>query len=155
MPMPRSLGSSQVTFLPLMKIWPSDTSSRPAMQLSRVDLPHPDGPSSTMNSPCAISRSRCSSTLTLPKLSDRSRMETLCCMDLSLHGAGGDAADEQLAGDEVDDEGHETRQHGGSHVDVVFRRPLGGVDDVVELHGHRVVLRARIDHAEQEVVPDA
>ncbi len=25
MPMPRSLGSSQVTFLPLMKIWPSVT----------------------------------------------------------------------------------------------------------------------------------
>ena len=24
MPMPRSFGSSQVTFLPLMKIWPSD-----------------------------------------------------------------------------------------------------------------------------------
>ena len=24
MPMPRSLGSSQVTFLPLMKIWPAD-----------------------------------------------------------------------------------------------------------------------------------
>ena len=51
MPMPRSLGSSQVTFLPLMKIWPSKTSSRPAMQLSKVDLPQPDGPSSTMNSP--------------------------------------------------------------------------------------------------------
>ena len=56
MPMPRSLGSSQVTFLPLMKIWPSETSSRPAMQLSKVDLPQPDGPSSTMNSPSATSR---------------------------------------------------------------------------------------------------
>ena len=51
MPMPRSLGSSQVTFLPEMKIWPSLTSSRPAMQLSRVDLPQPEGPSRTMNSP--------------------------------------------------------------------------------------------------------
>ena len=56
MPMPRSFGSSQVTFLPLMKIWPSETSSSPAMQLSRVDLPQPDGPSSTMNSPSATSR---------------------------------------------------------------------------------------------------
>ncbi len=33
MPMPRSLGSSQVTFLLPMMIWPSETSSRPAMQL--------------------------------------------------------------------------------------------------------------------------
>ena len=56
MPMPRSFGSSQVTFLPLMKIWPAETSSRPAMQLSKVDLPQPDGPSSTMNSPSATSR---------------------------------------------------------------------------------------------------
>ena len=51
MPMPRSLGSSQVTFLPLMKTCPSVMSSSPAMQLSRVDLPQPDGPSRTMNSP--------------------------------------------------------------------------------------------------------
>src|SRR5690606_13393098 len=107
MPMPRSLGSSQVTFLPLMKIWPPETSSRPAMQLSRVDLPQPEGPSRTTNSPCSMSRLRVSSTLTLPKLSDRSRMETLCCIVLSLHGAGGDAANEQLAGHKIDDQGHQ------------------------------------------------
>ena len=77
MPMPRSLGSSQVTFLPLMKIWPSDTSSRPAMQLSRVDLPQPDGPSRTMNSPSSTSILRSFRTETLPKLRDRSFTETL------------------------------------------------------------------------------
>ena len=66
MPMPRSLGSSQVTFLPLMKICPSVMSRRPAMQLSSVDLPQPDGPSSTMNSPSAMSRLSLLSTLTLP-----------------------------------------------------------------------------------------
>ena len=42
-----------------IQISPSATSSRPAMALSRVDLPQPDGPSSTMNSPLAMSRSRC------------------------------------------------------------------------------------------------
>jgi hypothetical protein len=42
MPMPRSLGSDQVTLLPPMKIWPSEMSSRPAMQLSKVDLPQPE-----------------------------------------------------------------------------------------------------------------
>ncbi len=66
MPMPRSLGSSQVTFLPLMKIWPSDTSSSPAMQLSSVDLPQPEGPSSTRNSPSAMSRSSDFNTCTAP-----------------------------------------------------------------------------------------
>ena len=66
MPMPRSLGSSQVTFLPLIQIWPSVMSSRPAMQFSSVDLPQPDGPSSTMNSPSAMSRLSWFRTLTLP-----------------------------------------------------------------------------------------
>src|SRR3546814_1292296 len=108
-----------------MKIWPAETSSRPAMQLSRVDLPQPEGPSRTMNSPCSMSRLRVSSTFTLPKLSDRSRMETLCCIELSLHGASGHAATDQLAGPKVADQGHQARQHGRSHVDVVFRQPLG------------------------------
>ena len=51
MPMPRSFGSSQVTFRPSIQIWPSLMSSRPAIALSNVDLPQPDGPSRTMNSP--------------------------------------------------------------------------------------------------------
>ena len=50
MAMPRSLGSCQVTLRPPIQIWPSSTSIRPAMALSRVDLPQPDGPSSTRNS---------------------------------------------------------------------------------------------------------
>src|SRR5690606_37328126 len=73
---------------------------------------------------------------------------------LSLHGAGGDAAYEQLAGHKIDDQGHEAGQHGCGDVDVIFRRTLSRIDDIVELNGHRVVLRAGKDHAEQEVVPD-
>ena len=99
MPMPRSFGSSQVTFLPLMKICPADTSSRPAMQLSRVDLPQPDGPSSTRNSPSPMSRLSVCSTATEPKFSDRFLTETLMPFEFmrsALHRAGGDAAHEQL-----------------------------------------------------------
>jgi hypothetical protein len=36
---------------------PSLMVSRPAIMRSRVDLPQPDGPTKTMNSPSAISRS--------------------------------------------------------------------------------------------------
>ena len=43
MPMPRSAGSSQVTFLSPIQIWPASMSSRPAMAFSSVDLPQPDG----------------------------------------------------------------------------------------------------------------
>ena len=41
------------------------------------------------------------------------------------------------------------------HVDVVLFDALYGVHDVIELHGHRVLIGARVDYAEQEVVPDA
>ena len=36
--MPRSFGSSQVTFLPLIQIWPSVMSSRPAMAVEQRGL---------------------------------------------------------------------------------------------------------------------
>src|SRR3954452_17446153 len=116
MPMPRSLGSSQVTFLPPMKIWPSETSSRPAMQLSKVDLPQPDGPSSTMNSPSATSRVSFFSTSTEPKFSERSSTRTLVIRS-ALPRARRDAAHEPPAGNEIDEEGHGGRQDGGRHVD--------------------------------------
>src|SRR5580765_2297480 len=103
MPMPRSLGSSQVTFLPLMNIWPVETSRRPAMQLSRVDLPHPDSPSSTRNSPCGMSMSSDFNTSIEPKLSDTFLTATLVIAS-ALHRAGSDAAHEEFSGDEIDDE---------------------------------------------------
>src|SRR3546814_16172111 len=119
MPMPRSLGSSQVTLRSLMNICPSVGSSRPAMQFSNVDFPQPDDPSRTRNSPSWLSRSRFFRTLTAPKESDRSRMETLWFMDgLPLHCAGGDAADEHTSGNEIDDAGNDGRQQHPAPVAV-------------------------------------
>ena len=60
MPMPRSAGSSQVTFLSPIQICPASMSSRPAMAFSSVDLPQPEAPRRTMNSPASTSRSRSS-----------------------------------------------------------------------------------------------
>jgi hypothetical protein len=53
--MPRS-GPGSVISLPPARIWPDVGCEKPAMALSRVDLPQPDGPSRQMNSPLAISR---------------------------------------------------------------------------------------------------
>ena len=58
MAMPRSLGSSQVTLLLADPDLAVSTSSRPAMALSSVDLPQPEGPSSTRNSPRSTSSSQ-------------------------------------------------------------------------------------------------
>jgi hypothetical protein len=49
--MPRSAGGSAVTSRSPMRIVPAVGVSRPAMRRSVVDLPHPEGPSSTTNEP--------------------------------------------------------------------------------------------------------
>ena len=53
--MSRLRGSSTVTSRSPMKMRPSVTSSIPAISFSSVDLPQPEGPTSTMNSPSRTS----------------------------------------------------------------------------------------------------
>ena len=57
MAMSRSLGSSSLTTLSPIATWPPVMRSSPATMRSRVDLPQPEGPTMTMNSPSAISMS--------------------------------------------------------------------------------------------------
>ena len=65
MAMSRSLGGTAFTTLPPIAISPPVMFSRPASMRSRVDLPQPDGPTRTTNSPSAMS------TLTPCKIFDR------------------------------------------------------------------------------------
>ena len=55
MAMLRLAGSRSLTFLSPMIRSPPVISSRPAIMRSSVDLPQPEGPTSTMNSPSLIS----------------------------------------------------------------------------------------------------
>ncbi len=54
MAMLRSLGSTSFTTLPPIAISPEVIVSSPAIMRSSVDLPQPEGPTITMNSPSAI-----------------------------------------------------------------------------------------------------
>src|SRR5579863_2283570 len=65
--MPRSLGPSSVTSRPSMRIFPPLGSSSPAMSRSSVDLPQPDGPTRTRNSPSATLSERLGMTVAAPK----------------------------------------------------------------------------------------
>src|SRR6476646_645448 len=65
MAMSRSGGGRSVTSRSPIEIVPSVISSSPAIIRRRVDFPHPEGPTSTMNSPSAIVRLT-SSTATTP-----------------------------------------------------------------------------------------
>src|SRR6185436_18643765 len=67
MAMSRSFESSSLTTRPSIAISPAPMSSRPASMRSSVDLPQPDGPTSTMNSPSAMSSEMPCSTFVAPK----------------------------------------------------------------------------------------
>src|SRR5664279_1265823 len=63
----RSLGSTSLTIRSPMRTTPAVGVSRPAMTRRAVDLPQPDGPSSTRDSPASTSRVRSSTAITSPK----------------------------------------------------------------------------------------
>ena len=62
MAMSRALGARSFTTVPSIATVPAVISSSPAIIRSSVDLPQPDGPTSTMNSPSSIERSMSRST---------------------------------------------------------------------------------------------
>ena len=55
--MSRARGGRSLTTVPPMRSRPTVMSSRPAIIRSSVDLPQPDGPTNTTNSPDVIARS--------------------------------------------------------------------------------------------------
>ena len=62
MAMSRSLAGTSFTTRPSMESVPPEMVSSPAIMRSVVDLPQPEGPSSTMNSPSSMVRSTSSTT---------------------------------------------------------------------------------------------
>src|SRR4029079_13551618 len=93
MAMSRSLGATWLTCRSPMWISPPLMVSRPAMDLSKVDLPQPEGPTSTTNWRSVVSRAIDCSTAMGPKLLWTLRKETEA-MGLTLDGAGGEAGDQ-------------------------------------------------------------
>src|ERR1700745_1099410 len=95
--MSRSFDSMSLTTLPSMAMVPEEISSSPASMRNSVDLPHPDGPTSTMNSPSWMSKPIPWMTLVEPKFfstlwKDTDAMRVLS-EKLALHCAGGEPAD--------------------------------------------------------------
>ena len=64
--MPRSTASTWLTSRPSIQTSPSETSSSPAIMRSIVDLPQPEGPTKTTNSPLSSFRSTPWMTATSP-----------------------------------------------------------------------------------------
>src|SRR5512132_2223050 len=109
MPMSRARGDFSFATSPSMRSSPSEMSSRPAIMLSVVDLPQPDGPTRITNSPSAIVRLT-SSTASAPsgnRLVTWSR--TISAMGgslllLTLDGARGQPGNDPALEQEDDDD---------------------------------------------------
>src|SRR5919106_4190867 len=124
MAMSRSLAGTRFITRSSMRSSPAVIVSSPAIMRSVVDLPQPDGPSRTMNSPSSIS-SETSSTAggpALPKrLLMRLRRTTAMATGRSLDRARRHALDHLLGEEDVgeDDRNHRDHQAGREHAGVV------------------------------------
>src|ERR1700722_11473669 len=136
-----------------MRISPEVIDSRPAIVLSSVDLPHPDGPTRTRKPPCS---SEMSMPLRISSEPNFLRRERISSVDirLSFHSASHKAADEITSCEDVDDEGGSSGDHRRGHVRVVFNDAGRGVDDVVQRYCHRGCVAGGEGRPKQEVIPD-
>src|ERR1700743_671796 len=120
-------------------------SSSPAMMLSSVDLPQPDGPTRIRNSPASTSMSIPLRISTLPKV-----LRTLAIVSApissSLHRAGRHGAHEILASNNIDEQRRQRGDQCRGHVHVVFLDRTGRVREIVQADGDRLGIRARRNH---------
>src|SRR5208337_4930110 len=153
MAMSRFDGCRSLTTWPPIRISPELIDSSPAMVLSNVDLPQPDGPTSTRKPPCSSEMSMPLRISTAPKRLRRALISRVA-IDLSFHRAGHQTAHEIAAGDNVDEQGGSGGDDRRRHVDVVLDDAGRRVDNIVQGDGHRRLVAGREGRAEQEVVPD-
>src|ERR1700680_3923969 len=117
--MSRLDGCRSLTTDPPMRISPELIDSSPAIVLRSVDLPHPEGPTSTRNPPFSSERSMPLRISSEPKRL-RSPLISRVAIGLSLHRAGHQAAHEIAAADDVNEERRRRGDDRRSHVDVVL-----------------------------------
>src|SRR6516164_2760311 len=104
--MSRSLGGTPLTTRSPILISPALTLSRPAIMASKVDLPQPEGPTSTTNSPSFTSRLIPFSTATEPKDLLRLRIVSEAISILAIS--------ERLASTRAENNGRRRDRRGGA-----------------------------------------
>src|SRR6478672_6414998 len=143
MPMSRSRGDFWLATSPSMRSSPSEMSSSPAIMLSVVDLPQPDGPTRITNSPSGnrlVTWSRTISAMGTPSLAlDRARRQ-----------AGNDPALEQE--DDDDDGDGDDDGRGRDRPGRLLELRRTGEEGQSRRHRAGVVGRCERD-GEHEVVP--
>src|SRR5436190_20987800 len=141
MAMSRSFDSMSLTTWSSMAMVPPLISSRPASMRSSVDLPQPEGPTSTVNSPSAMSKPMPWMIFVEPKLFStlRNDSDAMCGPRASaLHGAGRQAADHVALEGVVDRRGRQCVDQAGRHQQLP--RGIVGREEAAERHAERRAL---------------
>src|SRR5512143_3200557 len=134
--MSRSFGSRLLTTRPPTTISPSLTASRPATIRSAVDLPQPEGPTMTMNSPSATSIVIPWTTASAPK-----RLVTLRSWRLAIGFSllrFDEAFDEPALHEDDDHDGRQHREHRRRHHQVPLGRGVAPGEHALDADRHRV-----------------
>src|SRR5450755_1892019 len=154
MAMSRSFGATPATSRPPISTRPAEDCSNPAITLSSVDLPQPEGPTRTTNSPFSMSRSIPLRTSTDPSLTRNAATDSADMPSVLLDGARGQAAKEILSAEDVDQQSRNRRDQDRRAFDAVFT----GLGDIgVERHqrrSHRAIRTFGERDAEEKLVPD-
>src|SRR5947207_743410 len=154
MAMSRSLAGTELTSRPSIDSVPEEIDSSPAIMRNVVVLPQPDGPSSTMNSPCRISRltesaaGACPRAYTLVSWSS----VTTAMNALSFDCPGGHALDQFFREERIDDDHRDDGDHqsGGDHAGVLELIAHEALD--AERQGAIGIVRDQ-HHGVEELVP--
>src|ERR1700712_85224 len=146
MAMPRSDGGAWLMSRSPIQTSPSDRVSSPAIMRSRVDLPHPEGPTNTTHSPSRMSRSTSCRTASAPNRLPTPRSRTFAMLLLLGRAWGG------LAEPVRHPVGMLGEQRLDEIVDLVeiefgggVRIEHGGVMDMFALAGDKGFHRQRLD----------
>src|SRR4051794_17288113 len=164
--MSRSFGVTSFTTRSPIRTRPSLMSSSPAAMRSAVVLPHPDGPTRTMNSPFTTLRSSWSTALVPSGKTFETASNTTLATGLLLDAAADEPAHEGPLRDHEDDRDREHRddrrdrelrledvRRAAAAADRRVERRRRG-EQVLEPDGDRQLLRVREDDVrEEEVVP--
>src|SRR5271154_3473032 len=146
--MSRFEGCRSLMTLPSMRISPDVSDSRPAMVFSNVDLPQPDGPTSTRKPPFSSVRSMPLRISSEPKRL-RKPLISRKAIASSFDRAGHQPAYEIATRDDIDEQRRPGGDDRGRHVDVVFDDAGRGVDEIVQGDGHRRLVAGGEGRAEQ------
>src|SRR5664279_5798505 len=138
--MSRSLDSTSLTTRPSMAIAPAVISSSPASIRSSVDLPQPDGPTRTMNSPSRMSKLMPWMTFVWPKDFSMFWNDTVAIARSrrsGFHSTGGQSADHVALERVIDRRRRQRVDEAGRHQQ--FPRGIVGRQEAAQGNAERHV----------------